>query len=143
MTRFATEGAAHQPSQRQLRVGELVRKVLSELLSRGEVRDPELEGQVITVPEVRMSPDLKHAHVFITSFGDEADRLRVVAALDRNKKWFRGRVGRQMTTKFTPELRFTPDTRFDDDDQITAILNSDPVRRDLDIDPDEPDQTGA
>jgi len=127
------------PSQRQLRVGELVRKVLSEVLTRGEVRDPDIETHVVTVPEVRMSPDLKHATVFVMPLGG-LDGETVVKALDRNRKWLRGRVARELDIKFTPELRFVLDTRFDDDSRIDALLSSPGIRRDL-VD-DEPSGEG-
>ncbi len=131
MTRFASAGSSG-PSQRQLRVGELVRKEISTLLARGDLPDPGLDGPVITVSEVRMSPDLKNAAVYVTVFGDEAAGARIADLMQRNRKWFRGRVGRQLTMKFTPDLTFRADSRFDDDARVDALLRSPEVRRDLD-----------
>lgn len=123
------------PSQRQLRVGELVRKELSDILSRGDVRDPVLETTVVTVPEVRMSPDLKHATVMIMPLGGlNADA--VIKALARNSKWLRGQVSRRLTMKFMPDFHFKLDTRFDDDDRIDRLLHQETVVRDLDDDGD-------
>lgn len=122
-----------QPSQRQLRVGELVRKELADILSRGQLRDPGLDGLVITVPEVRMTPDLKVATCLVMPLGG-AKADQAVAALNRSAKYLRGQVSRRMTMKYMPDLRFVLDTRFDDDDRIGRLLHSDPVRRDIDHD---------
>ena len=122
-----------QPSQRQLRVGELVRKELADILSRGQLRDPDLDGLVITVPEVRMTPDLKVATCLVMPLGGQkADQA--VAALNRSAKYLRGQVSRRMTMKYMPDLRFVLDTRFDDDDRIGRLLHSDTVRRDIEHD---------
>ena len=92
-------------SQRQLRVGELVRHAVASLLARGEVHDPVIEGHLITVPEVRMSPDLRLATVYVMPLaGRDADE--VVAALERNKKYMRGEVAHAVNLKFAPDLRF-------------------------------------
>ncbi|MBA5776093.1 30S ribosome-binding factor RbfA [Stappia sp. F7233] len=125
--------SAGQPSQRQLRVGELVRKELSDILSRGELSDPELAGTIITVPEVRMTPDLRLATCLVMPLGGQ-NAGRVVNALSRHTKFLRGQVSRRLTMKFSPDLRFILDTRFDDDDRIGRLLGSDTVRRDLDDD---------
>ena len=119
------------PSQRQLRVGELVRRLLSDLLARGEIYDPALQRHVVTIPEVRMSADLKIAHVYVVPLGGEGG-VEVVAALERMAKYLRGQIGRGLDTKFTPQLRFQLDTRFDDDTRIDTLLRSPQVRRDLD-----------
>src|SRR6202000_3089476 len=95
-------------SQRQLRVGETVRHALAEILSQGSVHDPDLEGQIITVPEVRMSPDLKLATVYAMPLGGR-DIERVIEALERNKKFLRGEVARRVNLKFAPDLRFRTD----------------------------------
>lgn len=130
MARARGEGAG-QPSQRQLRVGELVRKELSDILSRGELSDTELAGVIVTVPEVRMTPDLRLATCLVMPLGGQnADR--VVNALSRHVKFLRGQVSRRLTLKFMPDLRFVLDTRFDDDDRIGRLLGSEAVRRDLD-----------
>lgn len=121
MSRFS-DTSQGMPSQRQLRVGELVRKDLSEILSRGDVRDPVLETTVVTVPEVRMSPDLKHATVLVMPLGGIGGEA-VVKALQENAKWLRGQVARRLTMKYMPEFHFKLDTRFDDDDRIDRLLH--------------------
>src|SRR4051794_3990870 len=104
-------------SQRQLRVGELIRHALAELFSRGDVHDPVIEGHLITVPEVRMSPDLRLATVYVMPLGGK-DGDAVVAALDRNKKYLRGEVAKRINLKFAPEIRFRPDERFEEAERI-------------------------
>ncbi len=121
MSRFS-DNPQGMPSQRQLRVGELVRKDLSEILSRGDVRDPVLETTVVTVPEVRMSPDLKHATVLVMPLGGVGGE-GVVKALQNNAKWLRGQIARRLTMKYMPEFHFKLDTRFDDDDRIDRLLH--------------------
>jgi len=117
-------------SQRQLRVGELVRHAIAELLTRGDVHDPVIEGHLITVPEVRMSPDLRLATVYIMPLaGRDADE--VVAALDRNKKFMRGEVAHAINLKFAPDLRFRIDDRFEEAERIDRLLRSPEVKRDL------------
>jgi ribosome-binding factor A len=118
------------PSQRQLRVGELVRHALSDVLARGHIQDPALSGQIITVPEVRMTPDLKLATCFVMPLGGR-DVEGVVGALSRNARFLRGEVGRQVELKYTPELRFRVDTSFDEGAKIDALLRSEAVQRDL------------
>ncbi|MDJ0930866.1 30S ribosome-binding factor RbfA [Breoghania sp.] len=135
MSRFKDE-AQGMPSQRQLRVGELLRKELSEILSRGDVRDPVLETHIVIVPEVRVSPDFKHATVLIMPLGG-MDAEAVVEALGRHRKYLRGQVARRMTMKFMPDLHFRLDTRFDDDDRITQLLRKPEVARDLDDEGDD------
>lgn len=137
-----TRYRAGLPSQRQLRVGELVRKALSDLLTRGALREPMLESRVITIPEVRMTPDLRLALVYVMPLGGGEDGAAIVEALGRHRKWLRGQVARHLDIKFTPDLRFELDTRFDDDSRIDAILNSPALRRDLDDGPPpaDPDQ---
>ena len=120
------------PSQRQLRVGEQVRHALTEVIQRGDIRDPVLEGCVLSVNEVRMSPDLKIATVYITALG-RADMDPVIKALAANAKFLRGRVGpalRQM--KYMPQFRFRADTSFDNFSKIDELLRSPEVARDLD-----------
>lgn len=118
-------------SQRQLRVGELVRHALSEILMRGGTYDPDLDRQPITVPEVRMSPDLKIATVFVMPLGG-ANRDAIVKALAAEAKPLRARLARQMRQlKFMPELRFRLDTRFDDDEVMRDALADPVVAKDL------------
>lgn len=118
------------PSQRQLRVGELVRHALADVLTRGHIQDPALVGQIITVPEVRMTPDLKLATCFVMPLGGR-DVDGVVAALNRNSKFLRGEIGRHLELKYIPDVRFRPDTSFDEGAKIDAILRSEAVQRDL------------
>jgi ribosome-binding factor A len=133
MTRPSPDGAAG-PSQRQLRVGEIIRHALSEIFARGDLMEPELKGIFITVPEVRVSPDLKHATVLVMPLGG-LKQDRVPAILDRHARFLRGQLGRRITLKFTPDLVFRLDTRFEDDTRINTLLKSGDVARDLDADP--------
>lgn len=134
-------------SQRQLRVGELVRHALSDILMRGGTYDPELDRQPITVPEVRMSADLKIATVFVMPLGG-ANADNIVKALARQAKPLRGQLSRQIRQmKYMPELRFRLDTRFDDDDRMRQALADPTVAEDLDMqghaDGEGPDATPA
>jgi ribosome-binding factor A len=124
------------PSQRQLRVGELIRHAMAEMLSRGDVHDPVIEGHMITVPEVRMSPDLRLATIYVMPLGGK-DELEVVAALERNKKFLRGEIAHRVNLKFAPEIRFRADERFDEAERIEKILRTPEVRRDLGSKPDD------
>ena len=119
------------PSQRQLRVGELIRRTLSDVLMRGDVHDPDLNTMSITVSEVRTSPDLKIATAYVLPLGG-GKREEAIAALKRNKAELRRLVGREMTMKYTPDFRFLIDETFDKMDETRALLNSDHVRQDLD-----------
>ncbi|ODN72326.1 30S ribosome-binding factor RbfA [Methylobrevis pamukkalensis] len=136
MARKNSGPASGLPSQRQLRVGELIRHVIAEILARSEIADPELEAMMITVPEVRMSPDLQHATIFVTltTGGDASDAVK---ALSRHAKWLRGQVAHKVNLRFAPELRFRYDTRFDETARIDALLRSPEVARDLKRDDDE------
>jgi len=129
------DGGTPGSSQRQLRVGELVRHALAELLTRGEVHDPVIEGHFITVPEVRMSPDLRLATIYIMPLaGRDADE--VVAAFERNKKFLRGEIAHTINLKFAPDLRFRVDDRFAEAERIAKLLRSPAVKRDLEIEND-------
>lgn len=124
-----------------LRVGELVRHALSAVFARGDIEDPLLEGKVITVPEVRMTPDLKLANAYIMPLGGKgADD--VVAALNRHHKFIRGRIAPELDLKFAPDLKFYVDNTFEEFGKIDAILRSDRVQRDLAHDSDE-DEKGS
>jgi ribosome-binding factor A len=127
------------PNQRMLRVGELVRHALSALFARGEIDDPLLEGKIITVPEVRMSPDLKLASCYIMPLGGEGAE-EVAAALNRHHKFIRGRIAPDLELKFAPDFRFFVDETFEQYGRIDAILRSDKVQRDLAKDGDEDEQ---
>jgi ribosome-binding factor A len=122
-------------TQRQLRVGELVRHALSDILMRGGAHDPELDGRPVTVPEVRMSPDLKIATVFVMPLGG-ADGERTLKALARSARTLRGALSKEIgQLKFMPQLRFRLDTRFDDDDRVRELLQQPRVAADIAADP--------
>ncbi len=121
------------PSQRQLRVGELIRRTLSTVLTRGEVHDPELNAMSITVGEVRTSPDLKIATVYVMPLGG-GGREDAIQALKRNRGELRRALMKDMTLKYAPDLRFVIDETFDQMDETRRLFAQDAVRRDLDAD---------
>jgi len=123
-------------SQRQLRVGELVRHAIAEMLARGDVHDPVIEGHLITVPEVRMSPDLRLATIYVMPMGGR-DANAVVAAFDKHKKYLRAEIAHRVNLKFAPDIRFRVDERFDEAERIERLLRSPEVKRDLDHGDDE------
>ena len=118
------------PSQRALRVGELIRHAMSDMLTRGDVHDPVLEGHLITVPEVRMSADLRLATIYVMPLGGR-DIEQVLEALERNKRFLRGEIARHVNLKFAPDIRFHADERFDEAERIEKILRTPEIRRDL------------
>jgi len=124
------------PSQRMLRVGELVRHALAGLFARGDIEDEALAGAVVTVPEVRMTPDLKIANAYVMPLGG-THAEEIVAALNRHRKFIRGRVAPQIDLKYAPEIRFFVDETFEEAGRIDALLRSDRVKRDLDDDSDD------
>ncbi len=130
--------SAHAPSQRQLRAGELVRHALVDVLAREEFRDPSLQGVAITIGEVRCSPDLRHANIFCSALGksgkEEMDEI--AAALNRAASFLRGRLGRQIEMKFTPQLHFIADLSYDDAAEMNAVFRRAEVAKDLDPDED-------
>jgi ribosome-binding factor A len=117
------------PSQRQQRVAELVRHALAEVLARGDIQDDVITRHVITIPEVRMSPDLKLATAYVMPLGGKHESV-VIQALERHKKVLRQEVARRVNLKFAPELRFRRDDSFDEAARIDALLRSEKVRRD-------------
>ncbi|MCF6369113.1 30S ribosome-binding factor RbfA [Rhizobium halophilum] len=126
-----TKATSSAPSQRMLRVGEQVRAAITQVLQRGEVRDDLLEKTVVSVSEVRMSPDLKIATAYVTPLGVQ-DHKAVIDALNRNAKFIRGRIGGQLRQmKYMPEVRFRDDTSFDNYQKIDQLLRSPEVSRDL------------
>lgn len=125
-----TRQAAKAPSQRQLRVGEEIRHVLAELLARGRIRDPDLQGVTITVTEVRISPDLKNATAFVTPLGG-GDMETTVAALNRAAGFLRHELGGEIRMRTLPNLSFQPDRSFDEASRIDSVLQRERVRRDL------------
>ena len=118
------------PSQRQQRVAELIRHALAEVLARGDAYDPTLASHTVTIPEVRMSPDLKLATAYVMPLGGRDERP-VLDALERNRKVLRQEVARRVNLKFAPELRFRRDETFDEAARIDALLRTDRVRQDL------------
>jgi ribosome-binding factor A len=130
------------PSQRMLRVGELVRHALAALFARGEIEDPELAGVIITVPEVRMTPDLKLANAYIMPLGGQR-AAEIAEALNRHKKFIRGRIAPDIDLKFAPEFKFFVDDTFEEFGRIDALLRSDRVQRDLRPDEDDDDEKNS
>lgn len=128
MSRSHHSGGA--PTQRMLRVAELIRHALSDVFARGEVSDPALAGQVITVPRVSMSPDLKLATVYVLPLGG-ADASPMLGALERHKKFLRAEIAHRVNLRFAPDLRFRADASFDNVAKIDALFQSDKVRQDL------------
>ena len=123
-------------SQRQLRVGEAVRHAVADILLHGRIHDPDLEGHTITVPEVRMSPDLRLATIYVMPLGGRDTEI-VIAALHRNKKFLRGEIARRVNLKFAPDIRFRVDDRFDEAERIEKLLRTPAVQRDLAPDSDK------
>jgi ribosome-binding factor A len=131
------EGAG--PSQRQLRVGETIRRALAEVLGRSDVHDPDLNRMSITVGEVRMSSDLKLATAYVLPLGGEG-KDEVLKLLSRNRGELRKQVSKKLTLKFSPDLRFQLDQTFDQMDETRRMLAEDRVRRDADA-PGDPQET--
>jgi ribosome-binding factor A len=130
MARGHKRESGNMPTQRALRAGELVRHALAEIFARGEVHDPVIEGHLITVPEVRMTADLRLATIYVMPLGGR-DAKPVIEALERNKKFLRGEIARRINLKFAPDIRFRFDERFDEAERIEKILRTPEVRRDL------------
>jgi ribosome-binding factor A len=120
------------PSQRQLRVGELIRHALAEMLARGDIHDDVLAKHVVTVPEVRLSPDLKLATCYIMPLGG-LDIAPVLKALDANKRYLRGEIAHRVNLKYAPDLRFRADESFAEAERIDALLDTEAVRRDTQV----------
>ena len=117
-------------SQRQLRVGELVRHALADMLARGDVHDPIIESHMITIPEVRVTADLRLATVYVMPLGGR-DAEEVVAAFERHKKFLRAEIAHRINLKFAPDVRFRIDDRFAEAERIDKLLRSPEVKRDL------------
>jgi ribosome-binding factor A len=124
------EPRAAGPGQRQLRVGEEIRHVLVEVLARGDLRDPELQGASITVAEVRMSPDLKHGTAYVMPLGGGNVDV-VVKALKRASRFLRGEIARAVRLRVAPEITFAADRSFEEAGKIEAALRRPEVQRDL------------
>jgi ribosome-binding factor A len=117
-------------SQRQLRVGELVRHALADMLTRGDVHDPVIEKHMITIPEVRVTADLRLATIYVMPMGGR-DAEEVVAAFERHKKFLRAEIAHRINLKFAPDIRFRVDNRFAEAERIDKLLRSPDVKRDL------------
>jgi len=124
---------AKGPSQRQLRVGELIRHKLAEMLARGEIYDDVLASHVVTITEVRMSPDLRLATAYVMPLGGKDTKV-VIEALGRNSKFIRGEVSHAVDLRVAPEVRFREDETFEEVTRIDQLLHSDKVRRDVEKD---------
>lgn len=129
MTRKSQSTGAKAPSQRMLRIGELVRHKLAEMLSRGDIHDDVLASHVITIPEVRLTPDLKLATVYVMPLGG-SDVKPVIEALKRNKKYIRAEVAKTLNLRYAPDLRFREDKTFEEATRIDRLLDSERVRQD-------------
>jgi ribosome-binding factor A len=127
------DSGAQGGSQRQLRVGELIRHAMAEMLTRGDVHDPVLESHMITIPEVAVTPDLRLATIYVMPLGGK-DTKPVIEALERNKKFLRGEIAHRVNLKFAPDIRFRIDESFDEAERIDKLLRSQPVKRDLEGD---------
>ncbi len=130
--------SGRQPSQRQLRVGELLRHALSEMLTRGDIREPALEKTVVTVLEVSVSPDLKQAKAFVMPLGG-LNQDEVLDALRRSKKFIRGQLSRAVNLKYAPDISFQIDTSFENSAKIDKLLHEAGVARDLSDSDGEPE----
>ncbi len=125
-----SQGPAKAPSQRQLRVGELIRHELSAMLSRGEIHDDVLSSHVVSVTEVKLTPDLKLATAYVMPLGGKDER-EVLTAFERHRRYLRGEMARRLNLRFSPDIRFRRDETFDEADRIARLLADDRVRRDL------------
>jgi ribosome-binding factor A len=132
-------GAAAGPSQRQLRAGELVRHALVDVLKHEELRDPDLKGVIVTIGEVRASPDLKHMTAFVAPLGG-GDATKIAAALTRASSFLRGRLAKNVELRYAPQLHFIPDTSYDEAGHIGQILARPEVARDLKRDDEKGDE---
>lgn len=132
-------GGPQGPSQRQLRVGEMLRHALADVLRENDIRDPELEGVSVTITQVKPSPDMRYATVYCEPLGGK-NAKEIVAALNRHKGFLRGEMGHRIAMKFTPDLRFVEDQSFAEAEKIETILKSPEVQRDLAAPGDDEDE---
>jgi len=137
-------GRSAAPSQRQLRVGEEIRHVLAEILVRGSIRDPDLRDVTVTVTEVRVSPDIRNATVYVVPLGG-AESARVTAALNRAAAFLRRELADAVTLRYVPALTFVADDSFDAAERIDSVFRTPKVARDLagQRSPDDPEDDGA
>jgi ribosome-binding factor A len=136
----ATRGdtAQNGPTQRQLRVGEMLRHALAEVLRENDIRDPDLDGVSVTITQIKPSPDMRYATVYCEPLGG-GNAKQIIAALNRHKGFLRGEMGHRITMKFTPDLRFVEDESFAEAQKIETILKSPEVQRDISA-PDEDEE---
>jgi ribosome-binding factor A len=132
----SSDTRAKGPSQRQLRVGELIRHELAAMLARGDIHDDVLASHVISITQVRLSPDLKLATAYVMPLGGQ-DEKPVLAALEDKRRFIRGEIARRVDLKYAPDIRFRRDETFDEAMRIDRLLHSDKVRRDLVQKPDD------
>ena len=130
MTRKKHTATGAAPSQRMLRVGELIRHKLAEMLVRGEIHDDVIASHVITISEVRLSPDMKLATVYVMPLGGK-DIRPVITALESHKRWIRGELAHAVNLKYAPDIRFREDESFEEATRIDRLLDSERVRRDI------------
>jgi ribosome-binding factor A len=130
MTRQQSAKSGRGPSQRALRVGEVIRHALAEILARGEVNDEILAHHIITIPEVRMSPDMRLATAYVMPLGGR-DVGPVLEALERHRRFIKGEIARRINLRYAPDIRFRQDQTFEEASRIEALLHSEKVRRDL------------
>ncbi len=130
MTRHHSAKTGKAPSQRALRIGEVIRHALAEILSRGEVRDEVLTSHAVTVPEVKMSPDMRLATAYVMPLGGR-DVGPVLEALERHRRYIKGEVARRINLRYAPDIRFRRDETFEEASRIETLLRSEKVRRDL------------
>lgn len=128
---MARQHAPKGPSQRQLRVGEMIRHAFAEILLRSEIADPEFDGHDVTLTEVRVSPDLRNATLFILPFGS-GNGTAIKGALERHQRFLRGELAKRVDLKYMPNLSFEIDETFDQAQRIDSLLRSPEVKRDLD-----------
>src|SRR5271170_5345434 len=128
--RDQSQSGAQGGSQRQLRVGELIRHELADMLTRGDIHDPVIQAHMITVPEVHMAADLRLATIYVMPLGG-SDKEEVLAALERNQRYVRGEIARRVNLKFAPDIRFLIDERFDEAERIEKLLRTPAVQRNL------------
>ena len=132
--------AQNGPSQRQLRVGEMLRHALADVLRENDIRDPDLDGVSVTITQIKPSPDMRYATVYCEPLGGENAKA-IVAALNRHKGFLRGEMGHRIAIKFTPELRFVEDESFAEAQKIETILKSPEVQRDIASSSDDDDDS--
>jgi len=129
-TSHSGAAAGSAPSQRQLRVGELMRHALSEMLIRGEIHDDVIAEHIITISEVRMTPNLRLATIYVMPLGG-TDLTPVLKALEQNRRYIRGRLADAVNLKFAPDIRFREDESFEEATRIDRLLDSPRVRADV------------